>query len=50
MKAGTKVVFIRNNKLKEGVIIRNEYNKVLVKSKRLVYKLKPSQIAKKEEQ
>jgi len=53
MKAGTKVVFIKNNKLKEGVILRNEKNIVVVKSKNwqymVIYRLLPSQIAKKEE-
>lgn len=53
MKAGTNVLFIKNNKLREGVIIRNEKNIVIVKSKRwermVIYRLLPSQIAKKEE-
>lgn len=53
MKAGTTVVFIKNNKLKEGIIIRNEKNIVIVKSNRwkhsVIYRLLPSQIAKKEE-
>lgn len=53
MKAGTEVVFIKNNKLREGVIVRNEKNIVVVKSKKwqriVIYRLLPSQIAKKEE-
>ena len=49
MKAGTNVVFIINNKLKEGFIVKNEYNRVLVKTKKRRYYVKPSQIAKKEE-